>query len=132
MTVSISSTLKTTAPLSIRKEGAVFNRITRDILGDSYELSLVFIGNTRSRNLNKTWRAKDKPTNVLSFPLSSTIGELYINIPLAVREARVFETTPRKHIFFLFIHGILHLKGYDHGKRMEQAERSLMKKYFKT
>lgn len=132
MAISFSSTLKTIAPLSLRKEGAVFKRIAQDVLGSSYELSVVFVGDARSRNLNRAYRHKDKPTNVLSFPLSSASGELYLNVPLARREARLFETTPRQHLCFLFVHGVLHLKGYDHGTRMERAERLLMKKYFRA
>lgn len=130
MAVSFSSTLSHIAPLSLQKEGRVFARAARAVLGPSYDLSIVFVGDARSRTLNRTYRLKDKPTNVLSFPLSKQSGEIYLNVPLAVREANRFGETPRRHACFLFVHGLLHLKGLDHGKRMEHLEQQLMKKFF--
>ncbi len=129
MSVSFNSTLKRTTPLSLPKEGRVLTQIVHDVLGASYDLSVVFIGDAKSRNLNRTHRKKDRPTNVLSFPLSKNSGELYIDLPLSIREAPSFDSTPRAHVYFLFIHGLLHLKGLDHGTHMEREERRLMKKF---
>ncbi|PIR45755.1 MAG: rRNA maturation RNase YbeY [Candidatus Vogelbacteria bacterium CG10_big_fil_rev_8_21_14_0_10_49_38] len=85
------------------------------VLGRDYELSLVFCGSTRTRTLNRIHRSKDKPANVLSFPLSKNAGEIFINL-----DARDFNFS------YLFIHGLLHLKGLDHGSRMEAEERKLL------
>ncbi|MEK7579479.1 MAG: rRNA maturation RNase YbeY [Patescibacteria group bacterium] len=121
----ILTTLRTPLPVS----GALLNRLARDILKTDYALSVIFIGDARSRRLNKTYRGKDEPTNVLAFPLSKKEGELYIALPYALKEARMFGHTPKEHILFLFIHGALHLKGFDHGPQMEKEEKRFMKKW---
>lgn len=100
-------------------------RIVTRILGDTYDLSLVLIGDTRARALNRTYRAKNTPANVLSFPLTPHSGEIFLNLARITREARHFDHTPAEHARYLLIHGCLHLKGYDHGSRMERAERDL-------
>lgn len=130
MATRYTTTLKKTTPLSLSKEGRVFAHIAEKMLGKKFDLSLVFVGNALSKRLNTTYREKHKSTNVLAFPLSKNSGEIYINIPLARKEAKKFESTPLSHIHFLFVHGLLHLKGYDHGPAMERLEQQCMKKYF--
>ncbi len=92
------------------------------ILKDKYELSLVICGDKLSKRLNQTYRNKDKPANVLSFPLSKTEGEIFLNSTQAMREAKHFERKPKKHLLALFAHGCAHLAGYKHSKRMELVE----------
>ena len=99
------------------------------VLGRSYRLSLVFIGSTRSRNLTKAYRKKDKASNVLSFPLEKNEGEIFITPAVARTQAKNFDTTPEKFIGFLFIHGLLHLKGYGHGSKMEAMEQALSRRF---
>src|SRR5438093_521359 len=77
-----------------------FLKIKNAVLGRSYSLSLVFIGKGLSRRLNLTYRRKNKPANVLSFRLDKKNGEIFITPELAGKQAA-----------FLFIHGMLHLKG---------------------
>ncbi len=103
-----------------------------DILGQTYTLTLVFIGEARARNLNIEHRKKSYVPNVLSFPLQKDAGEVYIAPTVAKREAKKFGMTPRGYIGFLFIHALLHLKGYDHGDTMEKAEKRLVSKYALT
>lgn len=128
MTFSVSTTLRTKSPLTSRRGVFSFEKAARLILGARYDVSLVFVGLARSRHLNATYRGKNKPTNVLAFPLEKTTGEIVICLPYAVREARRFNATPAEHLLFLFVHGCLHLKGYDHGDAMERAERATLKK----
>lgn len=89
-----------------------FADIKNAVLGKDYELSLVFCANALSRRLNRTYRGKDYPTNVLSFPISNNSGEIFIN----VRRLKGFS------VGNLFIHALFHLKGLDHGDTMERAE----------
>ncbi|HYC83156.1 MAG TPA: rRNA maturation RNase YbeY, partial [Candidatus Paceibacterota bacterium] len=103
-----------------------FSAISDKILGPAYELSLVFIGHTRSRNLNRAHRGKDKPTNVLSFPLDNTMGEIFIDLRKTKYEAPKFARSFESHLAYLFIHGALHLKGFTHGSTMERKEQQLM------
>lgn len=96
------------------------------VLGKKYELSLAFIGRDRSQAINKKLRHKDKPADVLSIPLSKTSGEIMICLERAKKQAKKFDHTYTQHVGFLFIHGLLHLKGMDHGSTMESEERSMM------
>ena len=99
------------------------------VLGKDYDLSLVFIGNKRSQKLNKEYRDKDKPTNILSFPLENTQGEIFINLAFSKKHAKDFGRTEKNFVAFLFIHGLFHLKGYDHGSTMEKEEVKIRNKF---
>lgn len=121
-TFSISSTVQSYPKLS-------YIQMKEDILGKGYALSLVFIGKIRAQQLNKTYRNKTYVPNVLSFPIDPKTGEIYICPEVATREARKFSMSPTGYIGFLFIHGLLHLKGQDHGDTMEKAEQRYISKY---
>ena len=92
-------------------------------------LSLVFVGNARSRQLNTKYRGKNKPSNVLSFNLGALEGEIFLNPLSAKKDAPSFHVTPQKMLGILFIHGMLHLKGLRHGSTMEQAEKKFQKRF---
>jgi len=70
------------------------------------------------RNLNKSFRGLDKPTDVLSFPpmlrLDNFAGDIAISADIAARNARELGHSPTQEIKILTLHGILHLAGYDH------------------
>lgn len=106
-----------------------YQRIKRAVLGDAYRLSLAFVGETRAQTLNKKYRRRAYVPNVLAFPLSKNEGEVVICPSRARREARAHNLTPRRFIGLLFIHGMLHLKGYSHGATMERTQRSLFQSY---
>lgn len=106
-----------------------FEKIKDTVLGKSYDLSLTFVGQTASRRLNLTHRKKNKPTNVLSFPLSKTSGEIIITPSVADKQAEKFGLSKRQFIGKLFIHGLLHLKGFEHGSRMDEEESRLLKRF---
>jgi probable rRNA maturation factor len=96
------------------------------------ELTIRVVGAAESRRLNRTWRSKDKPTNVLSFPAAtlspgatgepprfpakefSELGDLAICAPVVAREAREQGKTLQAHWAHMVVHGVLHLLGYDH------------------
>lgn len=101
---------------------ALFKKASDLVLGKKYELSLVICGDALSRTLNQQHRGKDKPANVLSFPLSKTTGEIFLNPSRAKREASLYERSHKNHLIALFIHGLLHLAGHDHGQRMDKKE----------
>ena len=102
-----------------------FSDIADKVLGKKYDLSLVFIGHKKSRSLNRQYRDKDKPTNVLSFPYDKKSGEIFIDLAKVETELKKFDSTFTYHLGFLFIHGVLHLKGLDHGSTMEREEAKL-------
>ena len=95
-----------------------FARMKTAVLGSRHTISLVFIGDKRSRTLNKKYRKKDRPTNVLSFPIADSEGEIFINLAQARREAHKFHISYNSHVARLFIHALLHLKGFRHSSKM--------------
>lgn len=97
------------------------------ILGKRFILSLTFVGDVRARALNQAHRGKTYIPNVLSFPLDATTGEIIIAPQVAKKEAVKFSMTYEGYVGFLFIHGCLHLKGYDHGDTMDRAEQKYCK-----
>lgn len=109
-----------------------FSAIKKDILGARYTLSLVFVGEKRSADLNKTYRGKNRAANVLAFPLARDEGEIYITPARARKDARLFQKGYNDFVGFLFIHACLHLKGMRHGRAMEKEEERFFKKYFRT
>ncbi len=93
------------------------------VLGKNYSLSLIFVGEKRARDLNLQYRKASYVPNVLSFPLTKNTGEIYITPRIAKTESKKFNMTPNGYVGFLFIHGLLHLKGYPHGATMERLEK---------
>lgn len=106
-----------------------YREIKDVVLGKKYDLSLAFIGTKRARALNVSYRQKTYVPNVLSFPLSEITGEIYICPEIAYPEAKDFHLSKDGYIAFLFIHGLLHLKGYDHSVKMEALEQRYLKKF---
>jgi probable rRNA maturation factor len=89
-------------------------------------VNLRVVGEREGRLLNRTFRKKDRPTNVLSFSYGKE-GDVVLCHPVIAREARAQRKTVAAHYAHLVVHGMLHLRGYDHGKkaqasRMQEAE----------
>lgn len=114
---------------SIPHKGMIYEQIKNAVLGKNYALSLVFIGERRSKTLNKTYRGKNKATDILSFPLSKYEGEIFINQNRTKIEAKKFSRPYENFLLFLFIHGLCHLKGMAHSSRMENEERKYRKMF---
>ena len=97
---------------------------------ENVELSIVLTDDETIRQLNKQWRNKDKPTDVLSFPIDekpigykyTLLGDVIISIPFAKRQAKEISFTEKEEILRLLAHGILHLLGYDHETSEEDAK----------
>ena len=91
-------------------------------------LGLRIVGGAESAALNNRFRRKSHPTNVLSFPFeappgtrSDILGDLVICAPVVRREARAQRKPVNAHWAHMVVHGILHLRGYDHRKRQDAA-----------
>ena len=85
------------------------------------ELAIVLTDDLAIRSLNRDWRSKDKPTNVLSFPTPRKgretphhLGDIVIAYQTTAREAKAGQKPFRHHLAHLAVHGFLHLIGYDH------------------
>lgn len=120
---SITNTTKSTLPK------VPFAKIKESALGKNYSLSLVFIGETKSKFLNNKYRSKNKPTNVLSFSIDKKQGEIFLTPSVIKKQTKDFDRNYQNLVAFLFIHGLMHLKGYEHGSTMEKAEEKLRRKF---
>lgn len=103
--------------------------IKNSILGKPYELSFSFVSKNRIHELNKAYRSKDEPTDVLSFSLDDGSGEILICKDIANKKAKDFKKTKEEYLLFLLIHGMLHLKGFKHGEKMEKLEKKYFEKF---
>ena len=119
----------------VRKSGALpaipYQSIKESLLGKKYTLTIVFCTPKESQEKNKTYRDKDYPTNILSFPLDEQEGEIYISLSIARRDAKKFDMTYLQFLHLLVIHGCLHLKGHDHGSTMEKLEEKYLQQFFR-
>ena len=106
-----------------------FDDMAKAVLGASYSLSLVICGDHLARRINIEYRKKTYFPNVLSFPLSKTEGEIFLNIRKADREARLMNTSLSKRAALLFVHGLFHLKGLDHSDKMEAEEQKILRRF---
>jgi probable rRNA maturation factor len=93
------------------------------------QLTVRIVGEDESAHLNATYRHKQGPTNVLSFPFECPpgvplplLGDIVVCAPVVQREAREQGKEVNAHWAHMIIHGLLHLLGYDHGTDQEAAE----------
>ena len=103
--------------------------VAPELAHDNLIVSLVLASDREVHDLNRQWRAKDKPTNVLSFPMLSReevlhaaadegapgmLGDLILALGVCTREAADKGITVADHVAHLIVHGLLHLAGHDH------------------
>jgi probable rRNA maturation factor len=86
------------------------------------DATLRIVGTAEGRRLNRQYRKKPHATNVLSFPYQEGRGDVVLCHPVIAREARKQGKTLAAHYAHLVLHGLLHLRGYEHEKKRE-AER---------
>ncbi len=126
------------ATIPAREQFEIWIKTVRDHLQQDFEVSIEIVDKKTSQQLNKTYRNKDKPTNVLSFPLELPevveeilIGDLAICATIVEQEAQQQQKDKINHWAHMVIHGTLHLLGYDHieeddAQIMEDLERTLL------
>src|SRR3989344_110301 len=103
-----------------------FGKIADSVL-PAWDISLVIAGEDRARNLNHALRNKEYVPNVLSYKVGKASGEIILCPSIARKEASQYGHTYTEHLLFLFIHGLLHLKGLRHGDTMEKQERKYLR-----
>ena len=125
--------------LARRAVDAVFAATGQAVPQES-ELSLLFTDDAHVRVLNRDWRAKDKPTNVLSFPafplapgdpVPPMLGDVALAFETVCSEAELEDKPFDHHLTHLIVHGVLHLLGHDHeeegeAEAMEALERAIL------
>ena len=95
--------------------------------------NIIFIDNEEIRKINREYRNVDRETDVISFALEDNmdvvyedfrlLGDIYISYEKAIEQAELYNHSVKREVFFLAIHGILHLLGYDH---MEEEDEKVM------
>jgi rRNA maturation RNase YbeY len=115
-------------------------RLLRGLRLDGAELSVVLVSDAEMRRLNRRWRRRDRPTDVLSFAQregaggapDGLLGDVVISVDTARRQAGERGATLAREGDRLLVHGLLHLLGYDHersvseARRMQRRERTLL------
>lgn len=112
----------------------LINKITADLT--QKEIELIICDNDYIKTLNKEHRGIDKPTDVLSFPLEdmpyAPLGTIIISADYVSEKAKEYGHTINEELTLLYIHGLLHLLGYDHeidsGEHREE-EKKVIKRY---
>jgi len=99
------------------------------VLGEDYEFGASFIGSTAQKKINLAYRNINSTTNILSFPLSKKSGEITFDLSKVKKDAPLFNMTYPQFLKYLFIHGLLHLKGYEHSSTMERLEKKFLKQF---
>lgn len=111
----------------------VDSRIIRKLAGRiskrKWIVSLSFVSGGKMKSLNRKYRGKDKPTDVLSFIMreGKLLGDIAICPEIAKANVEKFGTTLKSEIARLVAHGLLHLLGYRHGKRMFALQEKALK-----
>lgn len=108
--------------------GLRYGEIAQAIL-PGWDISLAFAGEQRARSLNWLLRRKEYVPNVLSYESGTKSGEIIICLPVARRQAPSYGLSYRAFVGYLFIHGLLHLKGYPHGHTMDRYEREYLSRF---
>jgi probable rRNA maturation factor len=106
-----------------------FKKMATRVLGDNYDLNLTIIDTEKIKQLNQGYRGKNSPTDILSFPLSESSGEIFLCLSEAKKETPKFKRNFDNFIAFLFIHGLMHLKGFDHSSTMESKEQTIRQEF---
>lgn len=104
-----------------------FGKQHKNQLSDIQELSVAFVGEAEIKKLNKIYRKKNKATDVLSFDY----GEIIVCVPVAKKQAARHGVSLSSELELLFVHGLLHVLGFDHekpkdNKEMREAEKSIL------
>jgi probable rRNA maturation factor len=131
--------------LSVKGVRTLCDRMLAALGLETAELSVLLVDDLRIQELNRVHREKDRPTDVLAFPLDETppdgaprlLGDIVISLETALRQARSRKRTLLPEVRFLLAHGLLHLLGYDHGnrrdkRRMDSATRRLVRQVQST
>lgn len=121
---------QTRHPLSLQQIQTKAQALLNALDSPDSELSIVLIDDNEMAGLNQTYRNKTGPTNVLSFPMHEgdfsdlnpeILGDVVISMDTTAREAEEMGLTLAQRFYFLLIHGVLHLFGFDHERGDKDA-----------
>jgi len=123
-------------PLDLRRIRKAAQTILAYMALPDAELSILLVDDAQIQDLNRRYLNRNKPTNVLAFPMRegefSTLhpqlmGDLVISVETARRQSNRFRLNKMEMITFLMVHGILHLVGYEHERTRKEAREMTIK-----
>jgi rRNA maturation RNase YbeY len=147
--ISIKNTQRA---ISINRKGieVIVQKILDQLEYPNFDIGILFTGTTTMRKYNRTYRGKDKPTDILSFPYHARIkagkriiaktdedrnlGDLILAPAYIKKDAAKYKQTFEERVIILLVHGICHLLGYDHEtdtdyRIMHKKEQGLLKEF---
>lgn len=131
MPVHLRSESSGRQPIDLQRLEASAHALLRLAGHGRSELSILLVADPAMRELNRHYRGKDGPTNVLSFPMQERgearngvlLGDIVISTDTAARESQELRVPLRQRLLWLLIHGLVHLLGHDHERSVAEARR---------
>ena len=124
---------KTKSRLNLKVIRGVAEKFLRINKINNKVLSIAFVGDKEMRRLNNKYRQKNRPTDILSFAGEDDfLGEIIMDYAQIRRQAKVFKNKIDDELYFILIHGLLHLSGYDdETKKGKKEMEEIGNKFFK-
>ena len=106
-----------------------YGKYLLDFMKINASFSVIIVDNKEIHKINKEYRGIDRPTDVISFALEEDenyeikerlLGDIYISIDKVYEQAKEYNHSVKRELFFLVTHGFLHLLGYDHMKKEDE------------
>ena len=106
-----------------------YTKYLLDYMKIDASFSVIIVDNEKIHEINKKYRNIDRPTDVISFALEEDenyevkerlLGDIYISIDKVYEQAKEYDHSVKRELFFLVTHGFLHLLGYDHMKKEDE------------
>jgi len=111
-----------------RIDRAMLRKLAKKVIKKDWKVSVSFVKKGAMKKLNREYRKKDRPTDVLSFNMNEgkLLGDVVVCPSVAKANARKYNVSFNAEIARLVAHGLLHLLGYDHGKKMFKIQDKIM------
>ena len=123
-------------PVDLDRFERLLKKLVRRYQLNRPEIVLAFVADPEIQELNRKFRKKDKPTDVLSFPLNERaadgkfyLGDIIISVPTAVAQAAELGHSLERELEYLTVHGFLHLIGFEHGQGHEAEEEKIRREW---
>lgn len=109
-----------------------YNKTLKELnITNNFDMSLIIVGKKKIKKINNEYRNIDKETDVISFANIDSedydylcgdlnLGDIFINVDRVVTQAHKYRHSIKREFIFLFVHGMLHLLGYDHIKKEDE------------
>ncbi|MBV9775123.1 MAG: rRNA maturation RNase YbeY [Gemmatimonadetes bacterium] len=119
-------------PLPAEQVEAAVRRAVRAEGHEAAEISVALVGDAQIAELNQDYLDHEGPTDVISFALhdegEAPLGDVYVGVPQALRQAAELGVDPREEVLRLAVHGTLHVLGYEHPEGEERMESEMFRR----